>query len=59
MRVSDFDRRHCHEVARTKYAAGTMADNYMTCYERVINGERLNARMPKTVGGLRELLSYT
>lgn len=59
MRVSDYDRRHCHEVAKSRFGADTMASNYMTCYERVMGGERLNSRVPKTKGGMRELLPFT
>lgn len=59
MRVDNFDRRQCHEIAKTKYAAGTMANNYMTCYERVICGEQLNSQPPKTKGFSRELLPFT
>ncbi|MDH3531585.1 MAG: glycosyltransferase family 4 protein [Gammaproteobacteria bacterium] len=58
-RVGEFDRRRCHEVARTKYGADTMAHNYMNCYERVINGEQLNARPPIASGAGLELLPFT
>lgn len=58
MRVAKFDRRLCHEIARTKYGADTMARNYMTCYERVIGGEQLNRQPPKTSVYLNELLPF-
>lgn len=58
-RSGSFDRRLCHEVARTRYGADTMARNYMTCYERVINGEKLNARPPEASGTGLELLPFT
>lgn len=57
-RVADFDRRRCHELAKTQFGAERMAKDYQRCYERVVSGETLNTRAPYTNGELLELLPF-
>lgn len=58
-RVADFDRRRCHELAKTNFGAERMARDYMRCYERVLAGETLNESAPHTSGKLLELLPFS
>ncbi|MDO4777378.1 MAG: glycosyltransferase [Cardiobacteriaceae bacterium] len=43
-----FDRRACHEYARTRFDHLTMSRAYLDCYARVLAGETLNPRPPAT-----------
>jgi hypothetical protein len=56
--IGRFDRRRCHEVAKTRFGAARMASDYRECYERVIAGESLNAATPQTDGSLCDLLPF-
>jgi len=44
--AADFDKQKCHEYALNNFSSKLMALNYLTCYERVINGEVLNKQIP-------------
>lgn len=41
-----FNREHVHEHIREHFNSHLMADNYLNAYEKVINGEQLNSRVP-------------
>ena len=41
-----FDRRACHESAKTRFDHLRMARGYQQCYERVLAGESLNPQPP-------------
>lgn len=56
--IDRFDRRRCHEVARTRFDCHAMAAGYRECYERVIAGETLNPKPPATDGTLLDLLPF-
>lgn len=58
MNIDQFDRRRCHEVARTRFSANRMAADYRRCYERVLGGETLNEVVPETDGTLCDLLPF-
>ncbi|MGA0569785.1 glycosyltransferase [Variovorax sp. VNK109] len=54
---SSFDRRTCHEHALHHFNAARMAAAYVKLYERVLDGESLNTRVP--VGPADNRLSWT
>lgn len=41
-----FNRRACHEYAKTHFNHQRMAADYLQCYERVLDGETLNRNVP-------------
>lgn len=41
-----YSRQVCHEYARDTFSSDRMAEGYVACYERVLNGETLNAEPP-------------
>lgn len=47
-RLDRFDRRACHEYAKTRFDHLTMSRAYLECYGRVLAGENLNPRPPAT-----------
>lgn len=48
VRNSDsFSRVRCHEYARDMHNSSLMTDQFITLYERVLNGESLNAERPR------------
>lgn len=55
--VQQFDRKACHEHAREYFNNRRMSENYITCYERVLAGEALNASRPHPRKNLRKLLA--
>lgn len=54
--VSTFDRKACHELAKTKFSSKQMYLDYQVCYERILDGEPLNREIPKSKGGFLDLL---
>ncbi|MEE4202351.1 MAG: glycosyltransferase [Halieaceae bacterium] len=54
--TSKFDRKACHNWAKTRFDMLTMARHYQSAYERVIEGETLNSIPPKTGQGHIDLL---
>lgn len=45
--AGDFNKTRCHEYARDVFDAKTMTLKYVKRYEKVLNGETLNAAPPK------------
>lgn len=41
-----FSRQTCHDYVRETFSADRMAEGYIACYERVLNGERLQTERP-------------
>lgn len=46
IREAAYDRKVCHEYAADLFNARIMAEKYLACYERVLNGETLNPEPP-------------
>lgn len=46
LEADDYSRLTCHDYAREMFSADRMAAGYVACYERVLNGERLNVDRP-------------
>lgn len=44
--AADFNKKKCHEYALNNFSSKVMACNYLTYYERVLNGEALNKQTP-------------
>lgn len=44
-----FDQKKCSEYAVSKFSAIAMTANYIELYEKVLNGEILNAHQPKLI----------
>lgn len=55
--IDQFDRKRCHEFARDKFNSNVMYHQYMTCYEKVLNGAVLNEQVPHTNASLQETLT--
>ena len=47
IRGADYNPRVCHEYARDLFNSRAMAEAYLKCYERVLNGEPLNPTSPR------------
>lgn len=47
--MSQFDRRNCHEFVCDNFSAKKMTDDYLKLYERILNGENLNPKNPKSL----------
>jgi glycosyltransferase involved in cell wall biosynthesis len=45
--VDTFDRKKIHEIVCERFSAKTMADGYLACYEKVLNGQTLNQSTPR------------
>lgn len=45
--VDNFDRKKIHELVCDRFSARAMTDGYLACYEKVLNGQTLNPRLPK------------
>ncbi|NMH66693.1 glycosyltransferase family 4 protein [Shewanella salipaludis] len=54
--VGRYDRAHCHEYARENFNHFRMAGGYQACYERVLDGESLNATAPFSTQSWHDLL---
>jgi glycosyltransferase involved in cell wall biosynthesis len=50
VRESRFDTRACHEHVRVNFSATRMARDYLVKYQRVLDGETLNAQAPMMQG---------
>jgi len=55
VRSRQFDRRACQAHVMTNFSAAAMARGYLRCYERIVDGEKLNAVPPMIQGQAREL----
>jgi glycosyltransferase involved in cell wall biosynthesis len=44
--VDHYDRKKCHDYVVEFFSASKMADDYIKLYERIANGQSLNATMP-------------
>jgi len=44
--VESYDRKYCYEYVRENFSASKMTDDYLLMYEKVLNGEKLNAEEP-------------
>lgn len=49
-----YSRLHCHSYAVEEFNSARMAKAYVTKYEKVLNGEKLNATTPKLVQQQKE-----
>jgi len=47
--VEDYDRKRCHEYVCDTFSSRHMAQNYLSLYDKVLNGESLNPRPPRLV----------
>lgn len=54
----DYSPRICHEYARDRFNSRLMAERYLDCYERVLNGETLNAGRSVATGTAERLPFY-
>ncbi len=43
---SRFEPATCHELAKTRFSANRMAEDYLQVYQRILDGETLNATAP-------------
>ncbi len=50
-----FDPEACHAVAKTRFNAARMAEDYLALYRRVVSGERLNSELPTLHDPVRHL----
>jgi len=58
--VKDFSASTCHDIAQSQFSAEKMTVNYLNCYEKVLNGERLNLNQPSLINQeLPKYLSYS
>jgi len=44
--VNDFNRKTCHEYVMDNFTHIQMSASYVRLYEKVLNGEKLNAKAP-------------
>lgn len=54
--IDQFDRRACHEHAKNNFSHLSMAKGYLECYERVLAGENLNTKKPRSNRGIKSRL---
>jgi glycosyltransferase involved in cell wall biosynthesis len=47
--VEGYDRKRCHEYVCDTYSSRHMAHNYLSLYDKLLNGESLNPRPPRLV----------
>jgi len=47
--VEDYDRKRCHEYVCDTFSSRHMAQNYLSLYDKLLNGESLNPRPPRLV----------
>lgn len=52
-RVDNYDRRACHEHAKQHFSHLSMAKKYHVCYEKVLAGETLNRRSPRSKANIK------
>jgi glycosyltransferase involved in cell wall biosynthesis len=58
VREKQFDPKVCHELARDTYNALAMVRGYVAAYERILNGEKLNATPPFLTNKSRKMLPW-
>jgi len=56
--ADSYNRKHCYEYVCDQFLASHMAENYVTLYEKVISGEVLNAKKPKSISYSEPLLPW-
>ncbi|MFW5832291.1 MAG: glycosyltransferase [Prolixibacteraceae bacterium] len=44
--LNSFDRKKCHEYARDVFNSRIMAQNYLKMFEKILNGELINQKIP-------------
>ena len=44
--VNDFNRKKCHEYVMENFTHIQMTASYLSLYEKVLNGEKLNPKAP-------------
>jgi glycosyltransferase involved in cell wall biosynthesis len=49
MHVEDYSRKRCHEYARDQFNSAIMTQKYVKLYEKVLNGQQLNANQPTLI----------
>lgn len=54
--INKFDRRACHERAKTHFSHTAMAKSYQICYEKVLAGEALNKHNPRSKPNIKAKL---
>lgn len=47
--AGDYSRTRCHQYVMDNFTAGKMTLQYLSLYEKVMNGEKLNAEAPKLI----------
>lgn len=57
--AEDFSRQRCYEYVCDQFQAHHMASNYVKLYEKVINGEKLNPKKPKSISYSEPLLPWS
>lgn len=55
-KIDSFDRHECHNHAKQYFSHISMAEGYIKCYERVLDGETLNSNKPKAKPNIKERL---
>ncbi len=58
VREKSFNPKTCHEHARDTYNALAMVRGYVACYERILNGAKLNAKPPFLTNKSRKMLPW-
>ena len=58
IKESSYNTRRCHEYARDMFNSRIMAEAYIKCYEKVLNGETLNPEPPRTLNIIRGRLPW-
>lgn len=54
--ASQYSRKRCHEYAVEHFSSAQMAKNYVSLYEKILNGELLNKQMPAVTSVVPDLL---
>jgi glycosyltransferase involved in cell wall biosynthesis len=54
LNVDAYSRKKCHEYARDVFNSSVTTKKYIAMYEKVLNGEKLNAHPPKLRSGFGE-----
>lgn len=55
--IGKFNRRDCHEYAKSRFNHLVMSQSYIECYEKVLSGELLNPAPPKSKQGIKDMLT--
>ncbi len=51
--IDKFDRKACHEHAKTYFSHIAMSKGYIECYEKVLAGEQLNPNKPHSKANIK------